>query len=131
MKNEKNTTTTIIIVTLKSNTIDGNTSCSFLNSADPFVPSFSLYKYKSLSLTPQAQKERMREGGGRRGTSKLREVARKVVVVAAAYACGSFSRRKTLVDPVTIDTSCSLSATVCTILLSKCIFYFLGFQHFG
>lgn len=54
----------------------------------------------------------MREGGGRRGTSKLREVARKVVVVAAAYACGSFSRRKTLVDPVTIDTSCSLSATI-------------------
>jgi len=126
MKNEKNTTTTII-VTLKSNTNDGNTSCSFLN----FVPSFSLYKYKSLSLFRLRKRERMREGGGRRGTSKLREVARKVVVVAAAYACGSFSRRKTLVDPVTIDTSCSLSATVCTFLLSKCIFYFLGFQHFG
>nr|ABN08849.1 hypothetical protein MtrDRAFT_AC161399g51v2 [Medicago truncatula] len=54
----------------------------------------------------------MREGGGRRGTSKLREVARKIVVVAAAYACASFSRRKTLVDPVSIDTSCSLSATI-------------------
>ncbi|BAT87612.1 hypothetical protein LR48_Vigan09g189200 [Vigna angularis] len=49
-------------------------------------------------------------GGGRRGTSKLKEAARKVAV-AAAYACGSFSRRKALVDPVSIDTSCSLSAT--------------------
>jgi hypothetical protein len=55
-------------------------------------------KYKSnMFLTPQAQRatlqaltqqkrERMRECGGRRGTSKLREVARKVVV-AATYAC--------------------------------------------
>jgi len=58
------------------------------------------------------RKERMGEGGGgRRGTSKLKEAARKVAV-AAAYACGSFSRRKALVDPVSIDTSCSLSATV-------------------
>ena len=51
-------------------------------------------------------------GEGRRGgTSKLREAARRVAV-AAAYACGSFSRRKALVDPVSIDNSCSLSATV-------------------
>jgi len=57
MKNEKNTTTTII-VTLKSNTNDGNTSCSFLNSADPFVPSFSLYKYKNLSLLKLRERER-------------------------------------------------------------------------
>ena len=49
--------------------------------------------------------------GGRRGKSKLREAARKMVV-AAAYACGSFSRRKALVDPVAIDASSSLSATV-------------------
>ncbi|XP_061344313.1 probable E3 ubiquitin-protein ligase WAVH2 [Gastrolobium bilobum] len=54
----------------------------------------------------------MGEGGGRRrGTSKLREAARKVAV-AAAYACGSFSRRKAMVDPVSIDNSCSLSATI-------------------
>ncbi|XP_004486387.1 probable E3 ubiquitin-protein ligase WAVH2 isoform X2 [Cicer arietinum] len=40
----------------------------------------------------------MREGGRRRGTSKLlREVARKVGV-AAAYACGSFSRRKAMIS---------------------------------
>ncbi|KAJ7967882.1 Zinc finger, RING-type [Quillaja saponaria] len=52
-------------------------------------------------------------GGGRerRGASKLREAARKVGV-AAAYACGSFSRRKVLVDPVMIDSSSSLSATI-------------------
>lgn len=53
----------------------------------------------------------MREGGGRRGTSKLREAARKVAV-AAAYACGSFSsRRKAMVDPASIhNTSCALSS---------------------
>ncbi|KAI4298861.1 hypothetical protein L6164_032375 [Bauhinia variegata] len=54
----------------------------------------------------------MGEGGREaRGTSKLREAARKVAV-AAAYACGSLSRRKALVDPVAIDTSSSLSATI-------------------
>ncbi|KAJ7946484.1 Zinc finger, RING-type [Quillaja saponaria] len=56
----------------------------------------------------------MREMGGgreRKGTSKLREAARKVAA-AAAYACGSFSRRKVLVDPVNIDSSSSLSAMI-------------------
>lgn len=46
----------------------------------------------------------MGEGGGTRdgrGTSKLREAARKVVL-AATFACGSFSRRKALVDPVAV-----------------------------
>jgi hypothetical protein len=84
----------------------------------------------------------MREGSrGRRGTSsKIREVAKKVVVVAASYACGSFSTRKSIVDPVTIDTSCNLSATVCTHFhfhfpssssTKIAFFYFLGFYHFG
>jgi hypothetical protein len=85
----------------------------------------------------------MREEGsrGRRGTSsKIREVAKKVVVVAASYACGSFSTRKSIVDPVTIDTSCNLSATVCTHFhfhfpssssTKIAFFYFLGFYHFG
>jgi hypothetical protein len=58
---------------------------------------------------------REEDSRGRRGTSsKIREVAKKVIVVAASYACGSFSTRKSIVDPVTIDTSCNLSATVCT-----------------
>ncbi|KAL1320470.1 hypothetical protein HN51_065173 [Arachis hypogaea] len=48
-------------------------------------------------------------GEGRRGaSSKLREAARKVAM-AAAYACGSFSRRKSMVDPVPID---ALSASI-------------------
>ncbi|CAJ2658127.1 hypothetical protein L195_g006141 [Trifolium pratense] len=57
----------------------------------------------------------MRESSrGRRTTSsKLREVAKKVVVVATSYACGSFSRTKSMVDPVTtIDTSCNLSTNI-------------------
>ncbi|CAL0334530.1 unnamed protein product [Lupinus luteus] len=50
-------------------------------------------------------------GEGRR-RSKLREAARKVAAAAATYACGSLSRRKTLLDPLTIQTSSTLSAII-------------------
>ncbi|XP_061354849.1 probable E3 ubiquitin-protein ligase EDA40 [Gastrolobium bilobum] len=59
----------------------------------------------------------MDEGGGRRrrgGAWKLRNAARKVAVaVAAAYACGSLSTRKPVIDhPVSIDTSTSPSLAI-------------------
>ncbi|KAJ7946482.1 Cdk-activating kinase assembly factor [Quillaja saponaria] len=59
------------------------------------------------SLRLQIKQRRREMGGGRerKGTSKLREAARKVAAAAAAYACGSFSRRKILVDPDNIDIS--------------------------
>ncbi|KAK7246053.1 hypothetical protein RIF29_40911 [Crotalaria pallida] len=55
----------------------------------------------------------MGEVEGRRRRSKQREFARKLAAAAAAFVCGSLSRRKALVDPLTVHTSCTtLSATI-------------------
>ncbi|XP_030490959.2 probable E3 ubiquitin-protein ligase WAVH2 isoform X1 [Cannabis sativa] len=47
-------------------------------------------------------------GGGRGASSRLRKAARNIAV-AAASACGSFSRRKALVDPIAFDNTNSES----------------------
>ncbi|PON57684.1 Cdk-activating kinase assembly factor [Parasponia andersonii] len=47
-------------------------------------------------------------GGGGGASSRLRKAARNIVV-AAANACGSFSRRKALVDPIVFDHTTSES----------------------
>ncbi|ONI09633.1 hypothetical protein PRUPE_4G001000 [Prunus persica] len=51
-------------------------------------------------------------GGGASSKSKLRNAAKKMVV-AAANACGSFSRRKALVDPIVFDhTNTTATASI-------------------
>ncbi|XP_030490960.2 probable E3 ubiquitin-protein ligase WAVH2 isoform X2 [Cannabis sativa] len=54
-------------------------------------------------------------GGGRGASSRLRKAARNIAV-AAASACGSFSRRKALVDPIAFDNTNSES-NLCAICL--------------